>query len=60
MDLDAESTLREANLRFVRRFRRLEELATLRGIDLVEADIETLEALWQEAKNSLDREGEAR
>lgn len=59
MDLDAESALRQANLRFVRRFRRLEELARNRGIEMAEADIETLEELWQEAKASLAREDDA-
>ena len=53
LGLDAELTLREANVRFERRFRLLEQLAASRGLDLETADLETLEALWQEAKRVL-------
>ena len=53
LGLDAEVTLREANLRFERRFRLLERLASDRGMDLEKADLKTLEALWQEAKAML-------
>lgn len=53
LGLDAELTLREANLRFERRFRMLEQLAADRGLDLETADLDSLEALWQEAKGLL-------
>ena len=52
-DVDAEAALREANLRFSRRFRLLEKNARERGIDLTEADLDTLETLWQGAKAQL-------
>jgi tetrapyrrole methylase family protein/MazG family protein len=58
LDLDAESILREANWRFSRRFRLLEEIARERGVDLSAADAETLDLLWQEAKRSLNQEKE--
>lgn len=60
LELDAEVALREANLRFERRFRQLERLASRRGVDLETADLDTMEALWQEAKGLLadSREGE--
>lgn len=53
LGLDAEMTLRDANLRFERRFRLLERLAANRRLDLETANLETLEALWQEAKQLL-------
>ncbi|HSM55423.1 MAG TPA: nucleoside triphosphate pyrophosphohydrolase [Candidatus Sulfomarinibacteraceae bacterium] len=56
LGLDAESALRRANLRFRARFQLLESLATTRGIDLQEADLETMERLWQEAKDRLNQE----
>ncbi len=59
LDLDAESILREANWRFSRRFRLLEELARERGVGLPGASVDTLESLWQEAKRSLNQEKES-
>jgi len=52
LGIDAEAALREANLRFDRRFRQLEALAAERGIalDAAPVDIDVLEALWQEVK----------
>jgi tetrapyrrole methylase family protein / MazG family protein len=50
LGIDAEAALREANLRFERRFRQLEVLAEARAISLEEADIDILEGLWQEVK----------
>jgi len=45
-----EEALREANLRFEGRFRELEIMAEQRGLDLHQADLRELEALWQEVK----------
>jgi MazG family protein len=56
LGLDAEAALREANMRFSRRFRLLEALASKRDVELASADLETLEAFWQEAKGLLNRE----
>lgn len=53
LGLDAEAALREANLRFEERFRLLEQLAVEKGVDLDAADLDTLEALWQQAKGIL-------
>ena len=53
LKVDAESALREANLKFNKRFRLVESMAAKQDIDLVELDIDALEALWQEAKEIL-------
>lgn len=50
LDLDAEQTLREANLRFEGRFSRLQALANDRGIDMQQASTDQLESLWQDVK----------
>ena len=50
MDIDAESALREANLKFSRRFRKLEQLAESRHLNIADMDLDGLEALWQEVK----------
>ena len=50
LDLDAESAAREANLRFARRFRKVESLARQRAIEISEANAASLLALWDEAK----------
>ena len=45
-----EEVLREANNRFAARFRSMETLAASEGIELTEADAETLDALWERIK----------
>lgn len=55
LDIDAEIALRDANLRFENRFRELENLAQQRGQDLAALDLETLDSLWEEAKEVLWR-----
>ncbi len=50
LGLGPEEALREANLRFDRRFRSLEGLARGRGLDIHEAELEQLELIWQEVK----------
>ncbi|MCP5096884.1 MAG: hypothetical protein GY943_15140, partial [Chloroflexi bacterium] len=54
MGVDAESALREANLRFGQRFKLLEQLARERSLILSEIDIDDMESLWQEAKSKLN------
>ncbi len=49
-DVDPEAALREATGKFRARFRRLLRLAERRGADPMEADLESLEALWREVK----------
>jgi tetrapyrrole methylase family protein/MazG family protein len=55
-DVDAETTLREANDRFERRFRQVERLARSRELNLAAMSIDELEALWQEAKAAIGPE----
>ena len=57
-DVDAESVLRAASRRFERRFRRVEQYARSRKLDLADMNIDALEALWQEAKTAIDSEDE--
>lgn len=52
--VDAETALREANTRFVRRFRELERLAASRDLGLVDLELNELDALWEEAKTATD------
>ncbi len=51
--LDAERSLECACDKFVRRFEIVEQLATSRGLDMKNADIDTLNGLWEEAKITL-------
>ena len=47
---DPRAALEKANNRFRDRFRAVEALATERGIEIGRADLETLDALWDEVK----------
>jgi MazG family protein len=49
-----EEVLREANNRFAARFRGMEALAASEGIDLAEADAQTLDDLWERIKAAGD------
>lgn len=57
LDVDAESALREANIRFARRFRAVEQLAAARQLDLRQLDLAALDILWQEVKTILRENG---
>ncbi len=48
--VDAESALRETNVRFKRRFAHIEQTARKRNVKLSEMTLEEMESLWQEAK----------
>ena len=50
LGLDMEGTLRQANRRFLRRFRYMEDLCRQKGLDLARLSLQEKEALWQEAK----------
>ncbi len=50
LHVDPESGLRAAANKFRARFERVESLAGERGIDLHQADLATLDALWDEVK----------
>jgi len=49
---DAESALREANLRFKGRFEFIERTARDQGVRLSDLSLERMEAIWQEAKEA--------
>lgn len=49
-DMDAESALRETNLRFRRRFAHIEQAARQQNRPLSELSLDEMEALWQAAK----------
>ncbi len=53
LEIDAEAALREANGRFARRFRKVEELAARRGLTLAALDFAALDELWEQAKSVL-------
>ena len=52
LDIDAELALRAATDKFRARFETVEQLAVDRSIDLRTSDLATLDALWNEAKNT--------
>ncbi len=52
LDIDAESALREANLKFMRRLGGVEALAHERGLTIALMSLEQLNRLWQEIKAS--------
>ena len=52
LDVEPESALRQATLKFRRRFEQVERLATERGIDLHTAGLPALDALWDEVKST--------
>jgi MazG family protein len=49
--IDAEQSLRKANLKFERRFRELEKLASTKSLQINEMNIDELENLWKEVKS---------
>ncbi|HEX3844762.1 MAG TPA: nucleoside triphosphate pyrophosphohydrolase [Steroidobacteraceae bacterium] len=54
--IDPEEALRAANVKFERRFRRMEALAAARGTQLRELDAALWDALWRQAKREEKRE----
>jgi len=54
LGVDPEAALREANLRFRRRFGHLEAAARAEGRDLAGMTLEEMDALWEEAKKRED------
>lgn len=50
--VDAEQSLRKANLKFERRFREVEKIANTKGLQINEMKINELENLWKEVKSS--------
>jgi MazG family protein len=52
LDVDAETALRRANLKFVRRFREVETRLTADGLSLGQATLDQMEAAWQATKRA--------
>lgn len=52
LDVDAESALRVATLKFSNRFRQVEQLAAERDIDLSTLDLARIDVLWEEVKQN--------
>ncbi|MGB0112809.1 MAG: nucleoside triphosphate pyrophosphohydrolase, partial [Ilumatobacteraceae bacterium] len=52
LEIDPELALRAASDKFRERFEGVERLAATRSIELADADLETLDALWDEVKAS--------
>ncbi len=50
LGVDAEAALRDANLKFARRFRHVEERARQDGVPLAEAGLERLDGYWNEIR----------
>lgn len=52
LELDPEAALATSNRKFRRRFAALERIIAERGLSLPEADLATLDAVWEEVKGS--------
>lgn len=50
LHMEPEETLRKANAKFVRRFRKMEELAEADAVEFAALDLDEQEAYWQRAK----------
>lgn len=50
LEIDPEASLRRANQKFVRRFRRIEEMLHARGKSPAQSDLAEMDALWNQAK----------
>jgi tetrapyrrole methylase family protein/MazG family protein len=50
LDVDAETALREANLKFIRRFEKVGQLAEERGVEISKLSLAELDRLWSEVK----------
>ena len=50
LEVDAESALREANMRFRKRFEQIESSALEKGQSVSDLSLDEMEALWQKAK----------
>jgi nucleoside triphosphate diphosphatase len=50
LDVDAEGTLKDANIKFRKRFRYVEEHFVAQGRELGQVSLDEMEAVWQQAK----------
>ncbi len=53
LEIDAETALREANLRFTQRFNLVEQMVVKRELDWNDLDLPAIDPLWREAKEIL-------
>ncbi len=53
--VEPETALQKATDKFIRRFEVAEKLAAKRGIDMRDCSVDTLDALWNEAKSALKK-----
>ena len=56
LQLDAEDTLKEANKKFLKRFRRMEKLIKSQGFSLAQMDQKEMDVFWDQSKEELHRE----
>jgi ATP diphosphatase len=54
LDLDPEACLQQANLKFYKRFRAIEQAAAAKGKTLAEMSLEEMESEWQKVKHNKD------
>ncbi len=54
LDLNAEDSIRAANRKFIHRFQYIEETLSERGKSVVDATLEEMDELWDEAKGRSD------
>ena len=52
LNLDPEACLRQANLKFCKRFNNMEQLAAVAGKGLAEISLQDMETLWQKIKRN--------
>ena len=50
VDLQAEETLRKANRKFVKRFKRMEKELAKQGKNITEVSLATLDEIWDDVK----------
>ncbi len=51
MGINPDDALEKTNVKFIRRFQKLEELAKKKSFNLTEMSLSEMDALWKEAKN---------
>jgi ATP diphosphatase len=50
--VEPETALRRANHKFIRRFQKVEQICEATGISIIDADLDTLDGLWEQVKRS--------
>ena len=52
LKIDSEHALSKACDKFVQRFNKVEQMANQKGLDMKDASLEELDALWEKAKTN--------